>query len=235
MAETTPRYRQLADLLRADISEGRWPPGSAIPTEMELCDEHQVSRHTAREALRILTEAGYIERRRGAGSIVLARQPATFSQSVSDFDSLLQYARNARLRLEAARSADELELDQRGLTGPYRVLSGLRRVKNEPPQALTRVFIRRDCAPDLVTAQTIEGSISEWVEATQGPRVVAVTQRMEAIALDRTSAQALSAEPGSPALKTVRRYRDAQGDIIIYSESLHPAGRFAYEMRLNRS
>ena len=62
-----PRYRQLADALRADIASGRYPVGGQLPPEFELCEIYDVSRHTARDALRLLFEAGLVERRRGVG------------------------------------------------------------------------------------------------------------------------------------------------------------------------
>ena len=58
---------------------------------------------------------------------------------------------------------------------------------------------------------------------------------MEAVALNKSQADRLKLSTGYPALRTVRRYRDARGEIMLLSESLHPAGRFAYEMRLDRT
>ncbi|MFN7236834.1 MAG: GntR family transcriptional regulator, partial [Brevundimonas sp.] len=64
----SPRYRQLAETLRAAIARGDFPVGSQLPPELELAQTHGVSRHTARDAIRLLSEAGLIARRRGAGT-----------------------------------------------------------------------------------------------------------------------------------------------------------------------
>ena len=116
-----------------------------------------------------------------------------------------------------------------------RTLIGFRRVENQPPQAITAVYIRADLAPDLATISGLPGSISEWIEETHQIGVERVVQRMEAVALNKSQAERLGVSTGFPALRTVRRYRDQKGDIILFSESLHPAGRFAYEMRLDRT
>ena len=58
---------------------------------------------------------------------------------------------------------------------------------------------------------------------------------MEAVALNKSQADRLNVSTGYPALRTVRRYRGGDGEILLLSESLHPAGRFAYEMRLDRT
>ena len=49
-----PRYRQIAGLLRKRITSGKLRPGDSLPTEMELCETFSISRHTARDALRLL-------------------------------------------------------------------------------------------------------------------------------------------------------------------------------------
>lgn len=50
---------------------GELPVGSQVPTEHALCDSFDVSRITARKALKLLHEEGVIERVRGRGSFVL--------------------------------------------------------------------------------------------------------------------------------------------------------------------
>lgn len=235
MSAPIPRYRQLADELRADIAAGRLKPGAQLATEMELCALHSVSRHTAREALRLLAEDGLIERRRGAGTVVADVAAPAFAQPIGDFDTILQYAHKAVFLPTAHEPASEELLERFGLTGAYDVFTGLRRLASQPPLALTTILVRRDLAPDQETVGRLTGSISEWIEQTHGVAVQRVVQRMEAVALDADAAHELGVSPGTPALRTVRRYRDAGGAIILLSESLHPAGRFAYEMRLDRA
>jgi len=229
-----PRYRQIATFLKKQITGGKLKPGDSLPTEMQLCESFSISRHTARDALRLLSEDGLIERRRGAGTIVApARQPA-FAQALSDFESILQYAREAHFDVTTVRDADTASLKRLGLTGPYRQFIGFRRTGRQPPQAITAVYVRRDIAPDRATISALPGSVSEWIEQAHAISIDRVSQRMEAVALNASQAKRLDVDPGFPALRTERRYRDASGDQVLVSESLHPAGRFAYEMQLDR-
>jgi len=234
LSRPQPRYRQVADQLRGEIASGRLKPGGQIPTEMELCASFEISRHTAREALRLLTEDGLIERRRGAGSVVLETSGPAFAQPIGDYDAILQYARDAHFTPRTAAPATDEMLVRHGLTGAYVCYRGMRQVEGQAPIALTHVFARADIAPPLETVNALDTSLSEWVEASHGISVAKVVQRMEAVALDAKAADALGVAAGSPALRTVRRYRDGAEAIILLSESLHPAGRFAYEMRLDR-
>ena len=58
-----PRYAELGDLLQAAIEKGDHPVGTLLPTELELCERFNVSRHTARAALAQLISAGLVRAR----------------------------------------------------------------------------------------------------------------------------------------------------------------------------
>lgn len=234
MKTPQPRYRQIADELRQKIASGRLKAGDALPTEMELCETEGISRHTAREALRILTEDGLISRRRGAGTVVTAPPAPAFAQPIGDFESILQYARDAVFQPERMRQANTLELKRLGVEGNYMSYTGLRRASGEAPLAVTTILVLAQLAPAMEEVSRLNGSISEWIEGAHGASVSNVLQRMEAVALGKIDAARLGVTAGSPALRTLRRYTDTAGRAILVSESLHPAGRFAYEMKLKR-
>src|SRR5258708_29805942 len=59
----------------AEISSGRVGVGARLPTEQELCAQHNVGRHTIREAVRGLVEAGMVERRPRIGTSVISAEP----------------------------------------------------------------------------------------------------------------------------------------------------------------
>lgn len=63
---------QVTEQLREEICAGRWPIGSRIPTEVELCELTGTGRNTVREAVQSLVHAGLVERRQGSGTYVLA-------------------------------------------------------------------------------------------------------------------------------------------------------------------
>jgi len=65
-----PLALQLADLLRAEIQEGRRRPGSKLPTESEFQRAYGVSRTTIRSALATLASEGLVLTRKGFGSYV---------------------------------------------------------------------------------------------------------------------------------------------------------------------
>src|ERR1700760_384684 len=62
-----PRYMQLAQTLINEIQSGRFPIGSTIPTEFELCEQFGASRSTVREAVKQLLQLGMVVRQAGGG------------------------------------------------------------------------------------------------------------------------------------------------------------------------
>lgn len=60
-----------AEVLRR-IRSRDWPPGSAIPHEVDLAKEFGVARATVNRALQALAEAGWLDRKRKAGTRVAA-------------------------------------------------------------------------------------------------------------------------------------------------------------------
>lgn len=66
----TTMYAQLASILRGKILSGMWPDGYEIPTLIELCDQYDVARVTARQAVQTLVAEGLLSSRRGRRTFV---------------------------------------------------------------------------------------------------------------------------------------------------------------------
>lgn len=90
-----PLYESIRREFKARIERGELPVGARILPELELAAQLQVSRSTARKALKSLEEEGLITRTAGRGSFVAARSPAsahlgagkgTFAITVNDLE-----------------------------------------------------------------------------------------------------------------------------------------------------
>ena len=68
-------YRQVMQKLLARSIPESWALAIRYPRSRTLAAQFSVSRHTMREALRILRELGVIDRRPGAGTVIKARRP----------------------------------------------------------------------------------------------------------------------------------------------------------------
>ena len=66
-----PLYYQVAQQLRDQILEGEIEVQAELPSERELTENYQVSRHTVRQAIDLLVSEGLVRRVQGVGSYVL--------------------------------------------------------------------------------------------------------------------------------------------------------------------
>ncbi|MGO9134488.1 MAG: phosphonate metabolism transcriptional regulator PhnF [Methylovirgula sp.] len=63
------RWRQIAETLSRDVSEGRFPDGR-LPTEPDLAERFGVNRHTVRRAISTLVDQGLVRVEQGRGTFV---------------------------------------------------------------------------------------------------------------------------------------------------------------------
>lgn len=110
----TDRSRETLKILRDNITSGRWPLNSKIPTESELMVELGVGRSTLREAVSSLTAMGMLEPARSRGTFVRSASPV--SAVLSDFvdqhstDDIMKVRR--LLEVEATRLAALFRTDE---------------------------------------------------------------------------------------------------------------------------
>lgn len=124
-------YEQLIEQIKDAIARGDYRKGDMLPSESELMQKTGVSRITVREALKVLSEAGVIETRKGKGSFVVV-DPSGFPSAEGARKSLAEYrtffmnSTRARLLLEpeiardAAQHAGPAEIEAIGRTLPRR-------------------------------------------------------------------------------------------------------------------
>ena len=80
-----PKYRQIANALRLQITTGELAPGSKLPSVRSLAMALSVNTNTIVKAYGELTEQGLVESRQGAGIFVcLQRRPVGDRQQQLD-------------------------------------------------------------------------------------------------------------------------------------------------------
>jgi GntR family transcriptional regulator len=70
MQPGVPKYRQLAELIRQRILDGRYVTGEKLPTEVQWMEETRYSRDTVRNAITVLRESGWVTVTHGLGMFV---------------------------------------------------------------------------------------------------------------------------------------------------------------------
>ena len=237
---STPIYVEVAEELRRRIETGTYPVGGRLPTETALTDEFHVSRSTVRLALASLEDAGLIDRRQGSGTRVLAQTPP------------LRYVQTATSEADILRYASETVFDLLGPSAPIPVLDarrlnlgdplqwvrikGIRRYLHaSPPLGLTTTYLRAEHARAIVKrGMRSQRAIFATVTEVHGLTVSYIEQEITATLLAADEAEVLDAATGVPALAVARRYYSNEVGLFQISESVHPADRFSYAVRLER-
>jgi GntR family transcriptional regulator len=214
--EGPPAYAQLVDQIGEGIASGRLAPGEKLPTERELAAELGVSRMTVRQALKALTDRGFLVRATGrsGGTFVarpkLVRDLATFAGLSEQLrrQGIQAGARvlSARRRQATVAVAAALELEPR-----ERVIEIVRvRLADDEPFALERSSFPSSRFPDLL-AHELAGSLYELLAEQYDAAPVRAVERLEPVLAGVFEADALGVEAGAP-LMLVERTAYASGD-----------------------
>lgn len=235
-----PRYLVLSEELQRRIEGGDYEIGDLLPTEIELCEEFDVSRYTVREALRKLTENGLVQRRQGSGSQVIAtRRSAAYVHSMHSLSELFQYATDTRFNIHSTQVAvpgrnfatylgDAAEQ-------PWLVVEGVRQdAGSNTPLCFSIVLVSNRFAEIAPELPHLTGAFYTLIEQRYGVEVADVEQEIRAEPIPRAAANALGCSVRLWAVRVVRRYIDSKGGTIQVSVNYHRGDNFSYTMHLKR-
>jgi DNA-binding GntR family transcriptional regulator len=237
--DLTPRYRELAEALMSDINDGRLAVGERLPGEIELTQQFEVSRHTVREALRVLEDLGLIKRQRGVGTVVQASQvgPA-YVQAVRQPDELMQYPQDSRLHVVETGPVVLKRALARKLGCPagshwYRISAVRRLITTGVPLCFVEIYVLPEFAAIAKRLGAESAPVYELLAREFQLEIEKVELTISADLVSRETAPILEVEEGSPTLELVRRYL-SRGKPFEVSVSEHPADRFNYSLEFQR-
>ena len=234
-------YRQIAEQVERDIAAGLYPVGSLLPTEAEFGARLDIGRHTVRDALRLLSQAGLIVRRAGSGSTVISRgRRSVYAHTIQNFDQWFNYPAGVqRRRVEQGPVVADTALSQSlgCLVGSawfriraLRVLEGA-----ELPLCWVDIYLQPRFAGVMKSRQIDKLPVHEQIEARYGVVITDVEVRIFAGRVPAAMAQALGVEPESPALLLQRRYLTAAGEVLQATHTVHPENRYVYALKFRRA
>lgn len=83
-------YQNIAQKIKNDILDGTYPVGSLLPTEVQLEAIFGVSKITVRQAVQILSDEGYVEKRSGKGTKVISNRLFNKLSKAVSYSSILE-------------------------------------------------------------------------------------------------------------------------------------------------
>ena len=239
---TKPHFAEIARDLTEGIAAGRYPLGSILPGELDLCGLYKTSRHTIRAALSELQQLGLVSRKKNAGTRVESTTPRNdFRPSLGSLEDLVQFGTtNVRIVQSIGQTTLKGALAKKlGCSNQTRWLriSSLRADSaTHEPVGWTDAYVdpQYEEIADAVRAAP-DTLISTLIEKRYGRRVAEIRQVVRAVPISDAMAGSLRVEAGTAGLEILRQYFDAAGRIFEASLTVHPGDRFAVAMRLQRS
>jgi GntR family transcriptional regulator len=212
-SDATPLYMQLARKLLAAVDAGQWIAGEALPSERTLTETLDISRVTARRALKVLEDEGAILKTRGVGSFLAPRfhQPLTTLHNFSGMVRPLGFTPKSELISFVRRKAIEEERSALNLKPQDGVvaISRLRKADDTVVALQISVLPLRAMQSD----ELINESLYEYLESLGLPILRAV-QRHRAATADAGLADLLRVSEGDP-LGLVIRTGFTKGDVPL--------------------
>lgn len=238
-----PRYLWLHDCLLTDIREGKYPVGGHFPTEEKIAHQYQVSRHTVREATRLLVENGLIRRRRSTGTIVTAKEPSIekpYVAALGSMKELMDYTHNTRLVVFDKENVTLKKIHAASLgvepQSTWLMLHAYRhQLQRKEPISYSQVFLRPAYADIADKLKGNHASIFNLHADLFGIPVDTVIQRIEAATIPAAAALELGVSAKAPTLKMTRIYLDESKNVMSASHNFYSPDRFELETQWHRS
>ena len=224
-----PLWAQVSEDIRRRVNAGAFDDG--FPGEIALTEEYEVSRHTIREALRILRSEGILRSERGRGTTV---EQGSYSQNLGTLYSLYR-------TIEDQGVAQRSEVRRLGTTTNPSVAANLQlpastelvvlervRFADDEPLAFGTAWLPRDVASPLLKADFTRSGLYDTLAAKCGIRPDTGSERVSAQNAPKHVAEMLGL-PTDAAVLYIERVAFA-GDIPVeWRETYIRGDRFSFE------
>lgn len=236
-ANMLPLYFQLKEELIRLIRSGILRPGDLLPTELELCQQLELSRGTVRQAVSGLAEQGFVVKERGRGTYV--KIPTMNHDLLGEFSlgrgiqKIGMEVHSTVLRAEVL--VPRVSIAKRlgiGRSDPVFNLLRLRHGDMEP-WIYENTFLPYERFPGIDRQDFSEVLLSDFLATEYGVIMASINAFVEPIVLNGEYAESLEVAPGVPALVMDRVISDINGLPILYGHAVVRGDRCRYYFKIN--
>ncbi len=216
-----PLYLQIKENIEEGIRTGKYPVGSKLPSENELCKIFNVSRITIRQALDLLENGGMTHSIHGKGTFVKANIIDSNLNKINSFGATLArmgYSGYTKITHYEERDTDDFERMLHGKDWSHVSNLSLTGFSMGEPVVLYRSLIRSPYGADMYKlAKELESSgiaFSTYdLYARLDLEIGKIDQKVEAINADEKTAEILHKNPGDAILVL---------DSVVFDKNMKP-------------
>ncbi len=231
-----PTYYLIKNLVKKRILDGIYPLGTKIPSEMELSEEFGVHRLTARHALTLLVQEGYLERFRKRGTFVSKHVKEfvglEFRGFFSDlFDHVVKF--KAKKVEILKQPPPELVADLFQLDPKIDEVMVIKRVRflGKSPASFTISYLPLDIGNRLSKKDLYRMSLLKIFKEKLNIPLGEAFQTMELTVADRYIAEALKIPLGGQILLIQRTFFTKDGKPFDFVQSFYRGDKFKFFVR----
>ncbi|MEQ6250302.1 GntR family transcriptional regulator [Sulfitobacter sp. HNIBRBA3233] len=228
----TPLHQQLSEDILTKIQKGALRVGQKLPPEADYAAELGVSRSTLRQAFGELERLGVLERKKRAGTTIIADRPKSqFNMRTTGLHELLSLGRDTDLVLTGTATVPTEEVvyleGYHSETGHWLQISGTRTLPGEAtPFNCTQIYVPARFAGIEHVLKDSEPSVFRIIEERFGLDVGRVSQSAQAVRCPAPEAEVIGLEAGAPALRIVAQIYDREGTLMEISVATFDPDRF---------
>lgn len=239
---STPIYQQIAEAIGSLLASGVLPPGYVLPPERVFCAQFGISRMTLRQAMSLLDREGFVNSRRGVGTVVTHRRLSRQQQEALSFSEEIR-ARGGRpesrlisldLAIPTPSVRDFFELhEQQKVYEVQRV-----RLKDGEALALELARLPERLCPGLDRFDLARSSLYEILEQSYGIRIVACDEEISAEIPNSQQRKLLSLPARTAVLVINRKAYMEDGRPLELTRSVFRGDRYSvivHAVRKNKS
>jgi GntR family transcriptional regulator len=205
--DSRPLYQQVDNIIRKRLIDNVWPPGTALPSEMQLAAELKVSQGTVRKALNDLVAENLLYRRQGLGTFVsehTERRSLFLYFNLVGNDGSHQLPVSRILTCDYAVASDR-ERERLQLDPGNEVIRFVRaRSFRDEPAIYETVTLPKKLFPRLGADVEIPDHLYRFYQSVYGITVVKAEEHARAVAASAEEARVLRIAAGAPLLEVDR-------------------------------
>lgn len=225
------KYKTIYDDTKTKILDGTYLPGNQLPDEIAVCEQYNCSRMTVKKAYDMLVQEGYIYRKQGLGSFVLAK-------SMDQGEVELQERELQGFTQTAKGHADTKLLHFRLIFAPKDIADHLGIRENDPlydilrvrnidgqPYVLEHTYMSPETIPGI-TEDILTHSVYTYIEEVLGKKIASAQKTTRAQVSNSQDQKELGLRPEEPVLEVEQIAYLDNGTPFEYSISRHRYDKF---------